>query len=402
MPTSTLAIDRVGMTRFAQQLVRTPSLSMQEGQVAALVAQEMRAIGYDSVTVDRMGNVIGVLQARGGDSERRRGRLLYNGHMDTVDIGDPDEWSRDPFGGEVIDGVLYGRGASDMKGALASMVYAGKALIDAEVALGGDLYVVAVVQEEPCEGLAMRHIIEVEGLRPDWVVLGEATNLQLTRGQRGRIEIRIQVQGTACHAAMPQRGVNAIYEAARLVVGLELLVPKLNNDSFLGRSTIAVTDIRSTSGSRNAVPDRCTLYIDRRLTTGDTEAKALAEIRHILTREGVRAKVEVPVEHYTSYTGHESSARQVFPYWSVSEDEPLLLAAARTIESTLNYVPQIGKWEFSTDGVYTAGVAGIPTIGFGPGQERYTHTVEDQVRVADLHAAARVYAELAVRVLGRR
>jgi putative selenium metabolism hydrolase len=402
MPTSTLAIDRVGMTRFAQQLVRTPSLSMQEGQVAALVAQEMRAIGYDSVTVDRMGNVIGVLQARGGDSERRRGRLLYNGHMDTVDIGDPDEWSRDPFGGEVIDGVLYGRGASDMKGALASMVYAGKALIDAEVALGGDLYVVAVVQEEPCEGLAMRHIIEVEGLRPDWVVLGEATNLQLTRGQRGRIEIRIQVQGTACHAAMPQRGVNAIYEAARLVVGLELLAPQLNNDSFLGRSTIAVTDIRSTSGSRNAVPDRCTLYIDRRLTTGDSEAKALAEIRHILTREGVRAKMEVPTEHYTSYTGYESSARQVFPYWSVSEDEPLLLAAARTIESTLNYVPQIGKWEFSTDGVYTAGVAGIPTIGFGPGQERYTHTVEDQVRVADLHAAARVYAELAVRVLGRR
>jgi putative selenium metabolism hydrolase len=398
----TLVIDRDGMTRFAQQLVRTPSLSMQEGEVASLIAQEMRTIGYDTVTIDRMGNVIGVLHARGNDSQEPPRRLLYNGHMDTVDIGDPNEWSRDPFGGELVDGVLYGRGASDMKGALASMVYAGKALIDAGIALGGELCVVAVVQEEPSEGLAMRHIVEVEGIRPDWVVLGEATNLQLARGQRGRMEICVQVQGKSCHAAAPQLGVNAIYEAARLVVGLELLAPQLNHDSFLGRGTIAVTDIRSTSGSHNAVPDRCTLVIDRRLTVGDTETKALAEVRRILTREGVRGTVEVPVDRYTSYTGYASKIRQVFPYWSTSEDEPLLVAAARTIESTLNYVPQLGRWEFSTDGVYTAGVAGIPTIGFGPAEERYTHTVEDQVRVADLHAAARVYADLAQRMLGQR
>jgi putative selenium metabolism hydrolase len=398
----TLVIDRDGISRFAQQLVRTPSLSTQEGEVAALIAQEMCAIGYDSVTIDRMGNVIGVLQARGDDSERGGRRLLYNGHMDTVDIGDPNEWSRDPFGGEIIDGVLYGRGASDMKGALASMVYAGKALIDAGITLGGELCVVAVVQEEPCEGLAMRHIVEEEGVRPDWVVLGEATNLQLARGQRGRMEIRVQVQGKSCHASAPQRGVNAIYEAARLVVGLELLAQQLDHDSFLGKGTIAVTDIRSTSGSRNAVPDLCTLIIDRRLTVGDTETKALAEVRRILTREGVRATVEVSVDRCTSYTGYASEMRQVFPYWSTSEDEPLLVTAARAIESTLNYVPQLGRWGFSTDGVYTAGVAGIPTIGFGPGEERYTHTVEDQVRVADLHAAAQVYADLAQRMLGRR
>lgn len=395
MAVTVKSIDRDSLAAFAQTLVRTPSVSTQEGEVAALVAEEMQEAGFDEVRVDRMGNVIGRIGPGRGK------KLFFDAHMDTVDIGDADAWSRDPFGGEMAHGVLYGRGASDMKGALAAMVYAGKALRESGVRLDGDLYVAAVVQEEPCEGLAMRHIVEVEGLRPDWVVLGEATNLQVSRGQRGRIEFRIDVRGRSCHASAPERGVNAIYEAARLIVGLELLAPQLNQDSFLGKGSIAVTDIRSMAGSRNVVPDRCTLYVDRRLTIGETEAKALAEIKRIFTREGVEGTVDVTEYCDISHTGLEVRAREYFPYWVTSEGEPLLQTAIAVVEDALGFVPHVGKWEFSTDGVYTAGAAGIATIGFGPGEERHTHTVEDQVRLKDVESAAKVYAELAIRMLSR-
>ena len=394
------SIDDKALASFAQRLVRTPSLSTHEDQVAALVEEEMHDAGLADVTVDQMGSVIGHIGS--GEPGQRTGRVLvYDAHMDTVDVGDIRAWERDPFGGEIERGILYGRGAAGSKGALAAMVYAGKSLAESGVSLAGDLYFVGVVQEEPCEGLAMRHIVEEQGIHPDWVVIGEATNLQLSRGHRGRIEFRLTIHGRSCHASAPQRGVNAIYEAARVIVGLELLAPQLSQDSFLGKGSIAVTDISSTSASLNAVPDSCTLYIDRRLTIGETEAKALAEIKRILTREGIRVSINVSEYAGTSYTGHATKVRQCFPYWVTPEDAPLLVTAVRVIEDTLAFVPYVGKWDFATDGVYTAGIAGIPTIGFGPGEERHAHSVDDQVRVRDLEAAARVYAELAVRMLGR-
>lgn len=391
-----LTIDRDAMISFLQALVRTPSVSTHEDRVAALVADEMRAVGYDEVRIDRMGNVIGRIGPGIGKS------LLFDGHMDSVDVGDPQSWPRDPYAGDIHHGVLYGRGASDMKGALAAMVYAGKALIDRGVQLGGDLFVVGVVQEEPCEGLAIRHVIENEDVRPDWVVIGEATDLQISRGQRGRIEFRVTVHGRSCHASAPSRGINAIYGAARLVVGVELLALQMNDDAFLGKGSIAVTEISSVAGSRNAVPDACTLYIDRRLTTGDTEVKALAELRQTITREGIKATVAVSEYKGVSYTGLPVSARQYFPYWATAPNHPLVTVTSATIENTLGYIPRLSRWEFSTDGVYTAGVAGIPTIGFGPGEERYAHTVDEQIRLDDVDSSARVYADLATRLLGTR
>jgi putative selenium metabolism hydrolase len=386
-------IDHTALTALAQRLVCTPSTSGAEGPLAEIVAEEMRQAGFEEVRVDRMGNVIGRL----GDGRGKT--LVYDAHLDTVDIGERAHWARDPLGGEIEGGVLYGRGACDMKGALAAMLHGCRALVAGGTRLAGTLYLVCVVQEEPCEGAAMRHVVEVEGLRPDWVVLGEPTNLQLARGQRGRIEFEVTVRGRAAHASAPQRGVNAIYNAARVIVGLELLAPQLNADSFLGKGSIAVTEIASLAGSRNAVPDACTLVVDRRLTNGETEAKATAEIKRILARESVDASIRVPEYCVPSYTGYEVCARQHFPYWATPANDPLLTAASGVVEDVLGYVPHLGKWEFSTDGVYTAGVAGIPTIGFGPGEERYAHTTEDQVRLDDLASAAQVYAQLAARLL---
>lgn len=388
--------DRDALIGFVQDLVRIPSPSTQEGAVAQRLAEEMRRVGFTEVRTDRIGNVIGRIGPGHGP------KLLYNGHMDTVGVTDPGLWSHDPYGAEIEAGVLYGLGACDMKGALAAMVYGVKSLVSAGVELGGDLYVVGVVQEEPCEGLAMRVLVEEEGLRPDFVVLGEATNLQISRGQRGRIELKVTTQGRSCHASTPEHGENAIYTAARLVFGVELLAPRLANDAFLGWGSLSVTQIESTAASRNAIPDRCVFYIDRRLTLGETEAKALAEVQSIIAREGVKATVEVTEYRALSYAGYPSQSRAYYPAWVMPEDHPLVQAAARAVKQTLGYKPKVGKWDFSTDGTYTMGVAGIPTVGFGPGEERYLHTVDDQVRLDDVIKAAQVYAQLAVEVLGAR
>ena len=384
------------MARFLQDLVRIPSLSTHEEAVALRLAEEMRRLGFAEVWTDRVGNVVGRIGPGHGP------RLLLNGHMDTVNVGDPARWSHPPYDGLIEDGVLYGRGACDMKGGLAAMVYAAKALLDAGVELGGDLYVVGVVQEEPSEGLGMRVLIEEEGLRPDFVVLGEPSNLQVKVGHRGRVEMRVRVRGKAAHASSPELGVNAVQNAARLVFGLELLAPRLATDPFLGEGSLAVTQIESRAASRNAVPDACTFYVDRRLTLGETERKALAEVQTIVNTEEVDAEVEVTECRAVSYTGYDCRVRSSFPAWVMAEDHPLVQATVRCVRETLGYRPRLGRWAFSTDGTYTAGVANIPTVGFGPGEERYAHTLEEQIRLNDVVDAARVYARLAVEMLGKR
>ncbi|MBM4466903.1 MAG: YgeY family selenium metabolism-linked hydrolase [Chloroflexi bacterium] len=386
--------DRNDLVAFLQDLIRIPSLSTQERALAERLAEEMRRVGFPRVRQDRIGNVIGCLGAGPGP------RLIYNGHMDTVSVSDPASWARDPYAAQIEKGVLYGLGACDMKGALAAMVYGVKALVDAGIQLAGELCVVGVVQEEPCEGLAMRVLVEEEGIRPDFVVLGEPTNLQIKRGHRGRIGMKVTVRGRSCHASSPSLGRNAIYDAARLMFGVELLAPQLAIDPFLGQGSIAVTQIESSAASRNAIPDACTFYIDRRLTLGETEAKALAEIQGIITRERVEAKVNVTEYRTISYTGYECKAREFYPAWALDDDHPLVQATARAIRETLGYRPKIGQWAFSTDGAYTMGRANIPTVGFGPGEERFAHTVDDQIRLDDVAAAARVYARLAVELLG--
>lgn len=390
MPVVNPQPDRQALETFARDLVRIPSLSGAEGAVAERIVVEMQTLGYDEVRVDAMGNVIGRMGPAGSPA------VLFDGHMDTVGVGDVRLWADDPFAGVIRDGILYGRGAADMKGGLAAMVYGIGALASSRASLKAPVYVACVVQEEPCEGLAIRHVIESEGIRPAAVVIGEATGLQVARGQRGRIAIEVAVQGKSCHASAPERGTNAIYEAARFVFGVQLLSPQLASDAFLGQGTIAVTEIESRSGSSNVVPDYCRVYIDRRLTVGDTETKALAEVKRILTRENVQATVEVPTFRGTSYTGLAQEAPEIFPSWSTPESEQVVRRTIAAVESTLGYVPRLGRWEFSSDGVYTMGTAGIPTIGFGPGEERFAHCVEEQVRLADVYAAARVYARIAL------
>jgi len=389
--------DRQHMTAFLRELIRTPSYSCQESAVAECIADEMRAVGFQDVAMDRIGNVVGRIRS-GHDGSPT---LMFDGHMDTVGVSDRSAWKRDPFGAQVENGIMYGLGAGDMKGALASMVYAGKLLLESNAPLKGDVVMACVVQEEPCEGLAARVLVEEEGLRPAWVVLGEPSSMTIARGQRGRVELKVTAYGRACHASQPDLGDNAIYIASRLIFGVELLSGNLNHDRFLGPGSLAVTHIQSEAGSRNVIPDRCSFIIDRRLTLGENESKAIAEVQAVIARERVRADVQVLEYRSTSFTGYQAVQRINFPAWVTDENHSLVQAMERAVRHALGTRPRMTQFPFSTDGVYTAGVAGIPTIGLGPGDEKLAHTVDDQVRLDDVFAAARVYAALAATLLGK-
>lgn len=365
--------DQQGLTRLAQDLIRAPSPPGDEGAVAAILVEAMRHNGFQQVWTDRVGNVIGRYGSGGGPV------LMFDGHMDTVAVGDRGAWTYDPFGGEIVGGVLFGRGAVDMKAALAAMVYGVKLLWQQGVQLAGNLIVAFVVQEEPCEGAAVKHLIEVEGEQPDFVVLGEPTNLGVYLGQRGRVELEVVVHGRAGHAAIPQGGVNAIVDAARLVFSVDLLGSQLMTDPVLGQGTVAVTQIISSASSLNSIPDLCTLVLDRRLTLGETEARAITEVQQLVRREHVQAEISTLRYELTSYNGHILTGRKYYPPWLLPESAPLAKKAARAIERVLAAAPQFGTWPFSTDGAYTMGSAGIPTIGFGPGNERLAHADDEQV-----------------------
>ncbi|MBN1679255.1 MAG: YgeY family selenium metabolism-linked hydrolase [Anaerolineae bacterium] len=379
--------------RFAQQLVQTPSPSAGEGDIAALIVGHLKALGFPDVRVNAMGSVIATLGNGRGPT------LLYDAHMDTVSVPVPESWPHPPLAGVIDDGILYGLGAIDMKSAIASMVYGARQLLPYQDQLNGTLVLAFVVQEEPCEGLAVRVLIEEDGIRPDFVLLGNATGLQISRGQRGRVMFRITVKGEASHGSQPDLGRNSIYAAARLVFSIQLMADELPRDSFLGPGTIAVTGIESRGASLNAIPDRCKVYVDRRLTLGETVNAAQAQLEGMIRREDIPAIVEITTYNEPSYTGSVHIAREAHPAWVLDRNHPLVTALGQTIAAVRNGTPDIGHWPFSTAGVYTMGQATIPTVGFGPGDPNLVHTNREHVHLDDLKTAAHVYAGMAASLL---
>lgn len=384
--------ERQALLVFLRALVRTPSLSGQEGAVAALIMEEMRRLGYDEVWMDRAGNVLGRIGVGSGPV------LMFDSHMDTVDVTEPEAWRIDPFAAVVQDGNLYGVGSCDMKGGLAATVYGAAALVRQRERLSGSVFVACVGLEEPSEGTGTRALFEESGLNPDWVVIAEPSNLQVVRAQRGHIEMTLRVRGKSAHSSAPQLGENAIYAAARLVFGLELLAGQLADDPFLGPGVLAVTDIRSRAASHNAIPDQCDLFIDRRLTVGETEAMALLEVQRVIAREALPADVRINEEDVRTHTGQHLRARRVSLPWALDERHPLvqaMLQAARTV----GLRPGITRWHFATEGAYTAAVARVPTVGFGPGDPALPHCVNEHIELKQVYAAAEAYAALAYRLL---
>lgn len=375
------------MVKFLRDMIAIPSESTGERPVVERARAEMESAGFDEIKVDGLGNILGRIGS--GTTV-----IAFDAHLDTVGVGDPSTWKRDPYKGDLKDGVIYGRGAGDQEAGMAAAVYGGR--IIKELGLDGDyqLWVTGTVMEEDCDGLCWQYIIREQVLRPDVVVITEPTKLGVYRGHRGRMEMEVRTQGLSCHGSAPERGVNAIYTMAPIIADIERLNDQLaaTADPFLGKGTVTISDIRSTSPSLCAVADSSTIHLDRRLTRGETMEHAVAEIQALTSVKKAGAMVTVLDYARPSYTGLTYPTKKYYPTWILEESDPAVVAGVRAAEQALDVRPVVGKWGFSTNGIATCGMFGIPTIGFGPGDEIYAHGPEDQCPVEHLTRAARFYA----------
>jgi putative selenium metabolism hydrolase len=373
------------MTKFLRDMVKIPSESCQEGAVIQRIKEEMEKVGFDEVKIDELGNVLG----RVGNGKHV---IAMDAHIDTVGIGDPEAWEHDPYEGKLEDGVIWGRGATDQEGGMASMVYAGKIIKDLGLEDDYTLWVTGTVQEEDCDGMCWDYIIKEKVLAPEVVVITEPTNLNIYRGHRGRMEMGVTAKGVSCHGSAPERGDNAVYKMAKICNEIEKLNDRIKDDAFLGKGTVTVSYIECDTPSLCAVPDRAYIHLDRRLTAGETKASAVAEVEDAIKRAGVEATVEVLHYDTKSYTGYTPDFEKYFPTWVLEPEHKACVSAVEAYKATIGGEPKVDKWTFSTNGIATMGLHGVPTIGFGPANEVYAHSINDCCPVEHLVKAAAFYA----------
>lgn len=375
------------MTKFLRDLVKIPGESCQEKGHIDRIAQEMKKVGFDKVEIDPQGNVLGYL-GKGPTL------IAFDAHIDNVGIGNIDNWEFDPYEGYETETEIGGRGTSDQLGGIVSSVYGAKIMKD--LGLLNDKYTVLVtgtVQEEDCDGLCWQYIINEDKIRPDFVVITEPTDGNIYRGQRGRMEIRVDVQGISCHGSAPERGENAIYKMADILQEVRDLNDKLLDNDFLGKGTLAVSEVFFTSPSRCAVADSCAISIDRRLTDGETYQSALDEISALPSVQKYKAKVSMYKYDRPSYTNLVYPTDCYFPTWVIPADHPATLAMVEAYRGMYGE-PKVDKWTFSTNGVSIMGRYGIPCIGLGPGKEAQAHAPNERTWKADLVKCAAIYAAL--------
>jgi len=373
------------VAKFLRDLIAIKSLSSQEEQVVHRIKQEMEESGYNEVNIDPMGNIMGKIG-------KGKHIIAFDAHVDTVDVGNPENWSVDPFKGAEKDGIIYGRGACDMKGALASIVHGGKLIKQLGLEDDFTLYVVGSVQEEDCDGLCWQYIIREDRLHPEVVVITEPTNLSIYRGHRGRMEIEVRTKGISCHGSAPERGVNAVYKMAPIVLDIEKLNGRLRGEPFLGKGTVTIAEIRSTSPSLCAVADSATIHLDRRLAATDTIDSAVKEIQDLPSVKDAGGEVVVLDYAVPSWKGLTYPTKKYYPTWLLPEDHPVLASGVKTYEKLFGGKPNVGRWVFSTNGVAVMGMHGIPCIGFGPGNEIHAHMATEQIPVEHLVKAVAWYA----------
>ncbi|QGP93130.1 N-formyl-4-amino-5-aminomethyl-2-methylpyrimidine deformylase [Neomoorella glycerini] len=372
-------------------MIQAPSITGQEKNIASLVQQEMVSLGYTETWIDELGNVIGRVAGRGQGPA-----ILFDGHLDTVDVAEPGAWQHPPFQGRLVDGRIYGRGAADMKGALAAMVCAIGFLAQDGVNRGGDLYVTGTVVEEVAEGVALSHILKK--IRPAAVVIGEATGLNLNFGQRGRAEIILETRGRPAHSANPEVGVNAVYKMLPLVEAVRHL--ELPMDPLLGPAIMELTDIISSPyPGASVVPQGCRATYDRRLLVGEEPDQVLAPLQAIISASRLEdpeleAEAMLAPLDITTYTGRALRGLKFAPAWCIDKGHPLVAAAREALFKASLQSP-LGTYRFCTNGSGSMGNLGIPTVGFGPGRESQAHVSDEYIEVDELLAAAKGYYSLA-------
>lgn len=377
--------EKENLFSLIQKLVQIKSYSGEEKEIVEFIVAKMNDYGFDESYHDSFGNAIG----RIGNGPVK---IMYDAHIDTVRVTETENWKYPPFDGVIENGRLYGRGAVDEKPAMAGFMIAGKIL---KALFGSDLpftlYVVGSVLEEDADGYPLYHIIRNEGIKPDFVLLGEPTDMKVYRGQRGRMELKITATGKSAHGAHNQKGINAIYKMMPIVADIEKLDKKLRPKPPLGKGSITVSNIVSKAPSMCSVSDFCQIHIDRRMTVGENKNSVIKELKEIIRKHKSDAKISIPDVEGVSWKGTDFSQEAYFPTWVYEEKHPIVEAAMRTSRAAIGKAKS-GVWSFSTNGVATAGQFGIPTIGFAPGREELAHSSKEEILLNDLLKAAKFYS----------
>ena len=368
------------------KIVQVPSFSGEEKDVVHRLKELCEQAGFDEVYIDGLGNLIG----RVGNGPRK---IAFDAHIDTVTVGDESQWDSPPFSGEITGELVRGRGSTDQKGGAASMITAGRIL--KELGYGGEftVYFTFTIMEEDCDGMCWKYIIEEEKLIPDFFVSTEPSSCNLYRGHRGRMEMEVLFKGVSCHGSAPERGVSAAYKAARGALAIEKLNEELqpDEDNFLGKGTIVVSQMSAEGPSQCAVPDQAKLYLDRRLTWGETEDFAVKQVMDVV---GDCEEVRVPYYDKISWKGTKFGQPLYFPTWKIDRKHPLVSAGEEAYQALYDESVTVDKWTFSTNAVAVCGAHKIPSIGFGPGDENQAHAPNEVNKIRDLVICSAFYAAL--------
>ncbi len=379
---------KADMTKFLRDMIAIPSESCDEKKVVLRIKEEMEKVGFDKVEIDGMGNILGYV----GHGKHL---IAMDAHIDTVGIGEIKNWKFDPYKGFEDDVYIGGRGASDQEGGMASMVYAAKIIKDLHLEDDYTLLITGTVQEEDCDGLCWKYIIEEDKIRPEFVVSTEPTSCRIYRGHRGRMEIKVNVRGISCHGSAPERGDNAIYKMGPIIMDIKKLNEEgLAYDPFIGKGTVTISQIFHKSPSRCAVADGCWISLDRRLTVGENDKTSIAEIENLPSVKAAKAEVSMYEYSRPSYTGLVYPIECYFPTWVIPEESIYCQSMKEGYQKLFKKDPVIDKWTFSTNGVSIMGRYHIPCIGFGPGDEEEAHAPNEKTRKQDLVICAAMYAVL--------
>ena len=384
-------MNKQALTEFTQKLVRQQSFSGEEGLVTQIVVDEMTSLGFDKVWVDENGSAIGIIKgAQPGKT------LLFDAHTDTVPIAPGSVWKKDPFGGEIIDGYLYGRGSADMKGALAAMVHAAASVDKSKLA--GKVVVSASVLEEVYEGGALKTVMDA--VNPDYVVIGESSNLNLVHCGRGRAEILLETIGKPSHSSSPQQGINAVHLMMKVIEAIEKI--DLHKHPLLGPAIFALTDIISEPyPGYSVIPSRCKATYDRRLLLNETAEDVLGVIQSLPELKDILFNAVIANGEHQSYTGTTLTCTKFFPAWELEIDHPFVQSALMGLRKS-GLDPQLSAYRFCTNAAYSVGTAGVPTIGFGPGKEADAHVVDERLSLDELEKVASGYMGIIQAVLGNQ
>jgi putative selenium metabolism hydrolase len=374
------------LIKKCQEAVSIESISGNEKKFAGFLKNTMDELNYDQTWVDELGNVIGLIKGNG------EGTILLQGHLDTVCVENPELWEYDPFGGEIVNGRIYGRGSSDMKSALMAMVFAGAAMINEKNKLKGNIAVTGVVHEEIFEGVAQGKVLDQ--INPDLVILGESSRLRLCIGQRGRAEIQIKTFGKSAHSSNPEAGINAIKKMMKLLSEIKNIA--LPVDRFLGPAIMELTDILSRPyPGQSVIPEECMVTFDRRLLPEETEETVLKPIKDIINKlqtedNKFKAEAKIVEAEADTYTGKKITARRFFPGWAYKENDTFVQRSVKALKKN-GFKGEISHYSFCTDGSQSAGIRKIPTLGFGPSREDLAHVRDEYIETNNIKEVCRGY-----------